>query len=244
MVNKFIVGVDEVGRGPIAGPIYSAAFATSIKKLIDLKNQVETEILNQKLSKLDYKRLKRLLKLINYDLKRININNKKNVNANKHNFNLDILKHLQDSKKITKINKNLLAKYSNEVGEFSIKKVEACKIDLVGIQKANVLCMTHCVRETIKKVGETNIIYIFSDKTYGIPNYWKIIKKGDSKSFVIAYASVIAKVARDKLMISLHKKYPKYGWETNVGYGTKKHVEAIKKYGITKIHRKSFINKK
>lgn len=72
---------------------------------------------------------------------------------------------------------------------------------------------------------------------------FKTVIKGDSKSQLIAAASIIAKVYRDRLMIKLSKIYPQYGFERNKGYGTKEHIEALKKYGPTEIHRKSFLTK-
>ena len=69
------------------------------------------------------------------------------------------------------------------------------------------------------------------------------IIKGDDISFTIAAASIIAKVSRDSYMKDLDKKYPNYKFAKNKGYGTKEHIEAIKKYGITPIHRKSFLTK-
>lgn len=69
------------------------------------------------------------------------------------------------------------------------------------------------------------------------------IVDGDERSFSIASASIIAKVYRDKLMLRLSRRYPKYGWGKNKGYGTKMHQEAIKKYGLTKEHRLSFVER-
>ncbi|MCK4529444.1 ribonuclease HII, partial [candidate division WOR-3 bacterium] len=66
------------------------------------------------------------------------------------------------------------------------------------------------------------------------------IIKGDNKSISIASASIIAKVTKDRIMDQLHEEFPMYHFNTNRGYGTKKHIEAIKRYGITKYHRKSF----
>ena len=66
------------------------------------------------------------------------------------------------------------------------------------------------------------------------------IIKGDCKSISIASASIVAKVTKDRIMDKLHEEYPEYCWDTNRGYGTKVHIEAIKKYGLTKYHRKSF----
>ena len=69
------------------------------------------------------------------------------------------------------------------------------------------------------------------------------VVKGDSKSESIAAASIIAKVTRDRLLIEYDKKYPEYGFAKHKGYGTKAHIEAIKKYGLTPIHRPSFCKK-
>ena len=74
--------------------------------------------------------------------------------------------------------------------------------------------------------------------TLGIP--YKSIIKGDAKSYSIAAASIIAKVTRDRIMREWDRIYPEYGFASHKGYGTAKHIEAIKKYGLTPIHRKSF----
>ena len=68
----------------------------------------------------------------------------------------------------------------------------------------------------------------------------KPVIKGDQKISEISAASIIAKVARDRFLIKMSKKFKKYGWDKNVGYGTKQHIKAIQKFGITKYHRKTF----
>ena len=79
------------------------------------------------------------------------------------------------------------------------------------------------------------------NKLPDLKNYnLKYIIKGDQKIPSISAASIIAKVTRDKFITKLSKKFKNYGWETNFGYGTKKHLIALKKFGITKHHRKSF----
>ena len=80
---------------------------------------------------------------------------------------------------------------------------------------------------------------------FGVRNYpfdynLKTIKKGDSKSLSIAAASIVAKVSRDRLVCKLSKKFKKYSWDTNFGYGTKKHQDALKKFGVTSHHRKTY----
>ena len=79
------------------------------------------------------------------------------------------------------------------------------------------------------------------DPSIGIPT--KCIIKGDSKSQSIAAASIIAKVTRDRMLIKWDKDYPEYGFAKHKGYGTKAHIEAIGKYGLTPIHRPSFCSK-
>ena len=69
------------------------------------------------------------------------------------------------------------------------------------------------------------------------------VKKGDQKSVTIAAASIIAKCYRDRIIKNLAVNHPLYGWEKNKGYGTKKHIDAIKKFGVSQLHRKSFLSK-
>ncbi len=76
-----------------------------------------------------------------------------------------------------------------------------------------------------------------------VPIPQEAIIKGDAKSISIGAASIIAKVTRDRMMYEYAKKYPQYGFEKNVGYGTREHEEAIKKYGLCDIHRRSFTHK-
>ena len=79
------------------------------------------------------------------------------------------------------------------------------------------------------------------NKLPNLENYnLKYVIKGDLKIPSISASSIIAKVSRDRFITTLSKKFKKYGWDTNSGYGTKKHLNAIKKFGITKYHRKTF----
>ena len=99
-------------------------------------------------------------------------------------------------------------------------------------------------REIPNQVQGDNTLLTIVDGNKLIKNYYypqQYIIKGDSKSASIAAASILAKVTRDRYMQKLHEEYPQYNWAKNAGYLTKEHTEAIKKYGITKYHRKSFL---
>ena len=108
-----------------------------------------------------------------------------------------------------------------------------------NINELNVLVATH--RAMIEAVSKINCyhdaILIDGNKKPKLPGNVHTIIKGDNKSASIAEASIIAKVTRDRLMGELGKNFPYYNWEKNVGYGTKTHIEAIKKYGVTIHHR-------
>jgi ribonuclease HII len=112
------------------------------------------------------------------------------------------------------------------------------EVDRINISQATFLAMKRAI-DCCGKVPE--FLYIDGDKFpgyNGIP--YECVIKGDSKIQSIAAASILAKVHRDRLMKSLDNEYPKYGWITNVGYGTADHIKVIKEIGITKYHRKTF----
>lgn len=110
------------------------------------------------------------------------------------------------------------------------------------IDKLNILHASHKAMQKCADVPEANPDYLLIDgNRFGSTIYpHECIVKGDDRSMSIAAASILAKVYRDVLMKNLHKKYPHYGWDTNVGYPTKKHFAGLKEYGITKHHRRSF----
>lgn len=186
---KYIAGVDEVGRGPLAGPIVTAAV-----------------ILN-----LDYE--------------------------NDDNFILGI----NDSKKLSQKTREELYKIIVEKSvDYSISVIDNNLIDEKGIAWCN-------NQSFINNIEGLNIAphMVLSDgyriRNFNINN--EAVIKGDNRSASIACASIIAKVYRDRLMVKYAEKYPQYGFDNHVGYGTEKHVEAIKKNGICEIHRKSFLRK-
>ena len=114
------------------------------------------------------------------------------------------------------------------------------KIDQINILKASLLAMKRSV-EKLKM--QPDLILVDGNKSFSYDAEVIPIIKGDSKSLSIASASIIAKVVRDRIMIKLASEFPQYGWETNKGYPTKEHIEAVLKYGACKIHRKTFLTK-
>lgn len=156
---------------------------------------------------------------------------------------------INDSKQLTSkqreisdiwIRKNALA--------WGIGQASVTQINKIGIKKAGKIAFRKAIKNASIRVS--SIDYLLIDAFY-IPyvkglrrKNQKAIVKGDTKSISIAAASIVAKVYRDKLMLTLGKKsqYRKYGWDRNKGYGTLEHRKAIKKYGITKQHRQTFVN--
>ena len=152
-------------------------------------------------------------------------------------------KLLKDSKCLTKSKREILSKYIKKNSEWSIGKASIKEIEKINILQASLLAMKRAIKKLKKK---PSLVLIDGNKLPKINNYnLKSIIKGDQKIPSISAASIIAKVTRDKIVINLDKKFKGYYWDQNCGYGTKKHLKAIKKLGVTKHHRKTFspINK-
>jgi len=179
-INK-TAGVDEVGRGCLAGPVYAAA--------VILKNNINT-------------------------------------------------KDIKDSKKISFKKRILLSKYIKKNSIYAIGSASVEEISRINILNASLLSMQRALKKLKYKPSIAYIDGSFIPKNVNIK--CKAFIKGDEKITNIAAASIIAKVARDFFMIKLAKKYPKYNWNKNFGYGTTDHLNGLKKYGITKHHRKKF----
>ncbi|QLG45942.1 ribonuclease HII [Costertonia aggregata] len=146
---------------------------------------------------------------------------------------------LNDSKQLSETKRNVLRPYIEELAiGFGVAHVYPEKIDELNILNASILAM-HSALDQIKNPPRFIIVDGNRFKPYhGIP--YECIVKGDSKYMSIAAASVLAKTHRDAYMEKIHLEYPMYNWKRNKGYPTKEHREAIRKYGITKYHRKSF----
>ena len=152
-------------------------------------------------------------------------------------------KLLKDSKKLTKNKREILSKYIKKNSTWAVGKASEKEIEKINILQASLLAMKRAIKKLKKK---PTVVLIDGNKLPEIKNYkLKSIIKGDQKVPSISAASIIAKVTRDKMITKLGKKYKGYFWDQNYGYGTKQHLKAIKKLGITTQHRKTFspINK-
>ncbi|APX99569.1 ribonuclease HII [Lacinutrix venerupis] len=146
---------------------------------------------------------------------------------------------LNDSKKLSEIKRNFLKPIIEDKAiSFAFTHVFENEIDEINILNASILAM----QRSILKLNPTPEFIIVDGNRFKPLNdiSFETIIKGDSKFLSIAAASVLAKTYRDEYMNKIHEEYPMYNWKKNKGYPTKEHREAIKKYGITKYHRKSF----
>ncbi len=176
-----IAGVDEVGRGPLAGPVTAAAV------------------------------------ILNPD---------------------DIPVGLNDSKKLSATAREFLASEIEARAIVSVAHASVEEIDRLNILRAAHLAMVRAVNGL-----ELDVDHALIDGKMipeGLPCTATAMVKGDSRSASIAAASIVAKVARDRIMVDLAQQHPGYGWEKNAGYPTKAHREALQDLGVTPQHRRSF----
>jgi len=146
---------------------------------------------------------------------------------------------LNDSKQLSEKKRDVLKPIiETESISFAFSHIFPSKIDEINILNASILAM----HESIKQLNpDPEFIIVDGNKfkpLYNIP--YDTIIKGDGKYLSIAAASILAKTYRDEYMATIHNEFPMYNWKQNKGYPTKEHREAIKKYGVTKYHRKSF----
>ena len=146
---------------------------------------------------------------------------------------------LNDSKQLNEKTRNLLKPLIEEKAvSYCVTNIEPKIIDEVNILNASIKAMQECI---IKLNPTPSYIIVDGNRFKPINDIpYSCIIKGDSKYTSIAAASVLAKTYRDEYMEKIHEEYPMYNWKKNKGYPTKEHREAIRKYGITKYHRKSF----
>ncbi|MBW6416161.1 ribonuclease HII [Celeribacter sp. PS-C1] len=176
-----IVGVDEVGRGPLAGPVVAAAV------WLDPEHIPE------------------------------GLNDSKALTA----------------KRREKLFEEILAKSDVSIASCSVEE-----IDEINILQASLRAMERAVAGLTVKAD-----YVLVDGNKVPPAFGldaEAIVKGDARSMSISAASIVAKIWRDRLMVDLAQQYPGYAWEKNAGYGTKAHLEGLRDFGVTPLHRRSF----
>ena len=146
---------------------------------------------------------------------------------------------LNDSKKMTEKARELLRPIiEREAIAWAVEEVSAEEIDTINILNASIAGMQRAVRKLSVK---PEFLLIDGNRFKPFDNYrYQCIVKGDAKFTSIAAASVLAKTYRDEYMRKLAQEHPQYGWERNMGYPTKEHIEAIRRHGYTPEHRKSF----
>lgn len=212
----FLVGTDEAGRGPAAGGVFAAAV------------HINNFEIAKDLAKLNDS--KKLTAKVREELYDVILNN---------TINSVVCVEVEDIEKYNILNCSLRAMKLS--CEDVIKKSQCFQEKL---QDHPEFISGSRKREIPNQVQGDNTLLTIVDGNKLIKNYYypqQYIIKGDSKSASIAAASILAKVTRDRYMQKLHEEYPQYNWAKNAGYLTKEHTEAIKKYGITKYHRKSFL---
>jgi len=147
-------------------------------------------------------------------------------------------KLLKDSKSISKIKREELYLYIKKNSIWALGQASIKEIEKLNILQASLLAMKRAI---IKLKKKPSLVLIDGNKLPDLKNYkLEYVIKGDQKIPSISAASVIAKVSRDRFITKLSKQFSNYGWDTNSGYGTKEHLRAIKKFGITEYHRKTF----
>ncbi|MCR4875393.1 MAG: ribonuclease HII [Clostridia bacterium] len=183
--KKYIGGIDEVGRGPLAGPVVVACC------VMPLNDE-------------------------------------------------DIIQGVNDSKKVSEKNREILyEKIKEKAIAYQIEMLDEIAIDEMNILEATKACMRKSIEDISQKI-DLDLVLIDAVKIDTKVPIEPIIK-GDAKSYSIACASILAKVTRDRMMVEYDKQYPGYDFASNKGYGSAKHIAAIKSIGPCEIHRKSFI---
>jgi ribonuclease HII len=176
-----VCGVDEVGRGPLAGPVTAAAVILDPARIPE---------------------------------------------------------GLDDSKKLTAARRDALAGYLLDRATCSVAHASVAEIDELNILRAAHLAMTRAIAGLARQPGHCLIDGNLIPRGLALPA--TALVKGDARSLSIAAASVIAKVARDRIMVDLAQQFPGYGWEKNMGYPAPGHLRALQTLGVTPHHRRSF----
>ncbi|MBE5738590.1 MAG: ribonuclease HII [Clostridiales bacterium] len=181
--KKLIAGIDEAGRGPLAGPVAVAIVIMPLDKD-------------------------------------------------------SIIEKVNDSKKLSeKKREELYSQIIEKAIAYHVELVDEMTIDTINILNATKLGMLTCIENISVKPNIVLIDAVKLDTEYETES----IIKGDALSYSIACASILAKVTRDRYMLKLDEEYPQYNFKKHKGYGTKEHIDNLKKYGKSPVHRESFI---
>ena len=178
-----VCGIDEAGRGPLAGPVFAAAV-----------------ILPQGV----------------------------------------VIEGLDDSKKLSEKKRDMLFEEIKARAVYAVASASESEIDEINILNATFLAMRRAF-DALPQCPQA--AFVDGNRLPKLPVPAKAIVKGDSLSASIAAASIMAKVSRDRYMLELDKKYPEYCFAKHKGYGTKLHYEKIREYGISEVHRRTFLKK-
>jgi ribonuclease HII len=147
-------------------------------------------------------------------------------------------KLLKDSKSLSKKKREELYSYIKKNSIWAIGQSSVKEIEKLNILNASLLAMKRAILKLTKK---PSLVLIDGNRLPDLKNYkLEYVIRGDQKIPSISAASIIAKISRDRFITTLSKQFNNYGWDTNSGYGTKEHLRAIKKFGITEYHRKTF----
>lgn len=176
-----VAGVDEVGRGPLAGPVTAAAVVLDPAAIPD---------------------------------------------------------GINDSKKLTARRREALAEEILQVADVSVAHASVAEIDEINILRASHLAMLRALNKLPRRPDHVLIDGEMLPHGLTIPAQGLV--KGDARSLSIAAASIVAKTFRDRMMVDLAQQHPGYGWETNMGYGSKSHMAGLQNLGVTPHHRRSF----
>lgn len=178
-LNEVVAGIDEAGRGPLAGPVVAAAV------IVD---------------------------------------------------KIHIINGINDSKKLSRKKREELYGQITKHYNYAVAIIGAEEIDRINILRATIEA---CIQAGNRLSVRPDVVIVDGNMKFDDERFISIVK-GDTKSISIAAASIVAKVTRDRIMDSLAVEFPEYCWQKNAGYGTKDHISAIKKFGLTSYHRKSF----
>lgn len=179
---SIVCGIDEAGRGPLAGPVFAAA--------VVLKPGTEIP----------------------------GLNDSKKLSSKKRDELFDIILEVAD--------------------DYSVASATEQEIDELNILQATFLAMNRAFDGLRKK---PDLALVDGNRTPDVNAVVQTVVKGDARSMSIAAASILAKVSRDRYMLELAKLFPQYQFEKHKGYGTKLHYEMLQKYGVSEVHRKSFL---